>query len=150
MAEIVVKLAETEEELAGAIDVRMRVFVAEQQIPAEEELDEADATAVHAVALRGGEVIGTGRLVIEPEADGSDDPVGRIGRMAVAQDWRRRGVGGQLLQFLESQAREQGLTRCILHAQEYVKAFYANLGYRERGEVFLEVDIPHIEMWKDI
>ena len=154
MADIAVKRVETEAELEGAINVRMRVFVVEQQIPAEVELDEADATATHAVALYQGEVIGTGRLVIEEGAAGSGEPVGRvgrigrIGRMAVDQTWRRQGVGGQILQFLEGEARARGLTRCILHAQEYVKAFYAGLGYQEQGEVFLEEGIPHIEMWK--
>ena len=150
MADIAVKLVETEAELEGAINVRMRVFVVEQQIPAEVELDEADATATHAVALRQGEVIGTGRLVIEDGEAGSGEPVGRIGRMAVDQAWRRQGVGGQILQFLEGEAHAQGLTRCILHAQEYVKNFYAGLGYQERGEVFLEEGIPHIEMWKGL
>ena len=55
-----------------------------------------------------------------------------------------------MLLFLEEQGREQGYTRCLLHAQEYVKAFYAGHGYRERGEVFLEEGIPHIEMVKGL
>jgi predicted GNAT family N-acyltransferase len=142
--EVVVKLVETEQELEGAISVRMRVFVAEQQIPAEEELDEADATATHAIALCQGLVIGTGRMV---RRNGS---TAQIGRMAVDQSFRRRGVGSQILAYLEGEARVQGMDRCILHAQEYVKAFYAAHGYQEQGEVFLEVDIPHIEMHKDL
>ena len=154
---IVVKLVETEAELAGAINVRMRVFVSEQSIPAEVELDEADATATHAVALHQGEVVGTGRLVVDAGevaagevGDSEPAPAGRIGRMAVDQPWRRQGVGGQILRFLEGEARRQGLPQCVLHAQEYVKDFYAGEGYQERGEVFLEVDIPHIEMWKEL
>lgn len=147
MAGIEVKLVESDAELEGAINVRMRVFVVEQEIPAEEELDDADATATHAVALRDGLVIGTGRmLVVEGDAIGTC----RIGRMAVDQEWRRHGVGGRILQFLEEQAREQGLTHCLLHAQEYVKAFYAGHGYREQGDSFLEVDIPHVEMVKEL
>jgi predicted GNAT family N-acyltransferase len=142
--EVVVKLVETEQELEGAISVRMRVFVAEQQIPAEAELDEADATATHAIALCQGRVIGTGRMV---RRNGS---TAQIGRMAVDQSFRRQGVGSQILAYLEGEARGQGMDRCILHAQEYVKAFYAAHGYREHGEVFLEVDIPHIEMHKDL
>ena len=149
--DIVVKLVETEAELAGAINVRMRVFVSEQSIPAEVELDQADATATHAVALHQGEVVGTGRLVVDAgEVAESEVAAGRIGRMAVDQTWRRQGVGGQILRFLEGEARRQGLTQCVLHAQEYVKDFYAGEGYQERGEVFLEVDIPHIEMWKEL
>lgn len=143
--EIRVKLAETEEELEGAISVRLRVFVVEQRIPAEEELDEADATATHAVALQGEQVIGTGRMLL---VEGDEEGTCRIGRMAVDQAWRRYGVGGKILEFLEGNAKERGLTQSLLHAQEYVKAFYAGHGYVERGDVFLEVDIPHVEMVK--
>ena len=145
MDDVVVKLVETEAELEGAINVRMRVFVVEQQIPPEEELDEADATATHAIALHGAQAVGTGRMLL---VDGDDDGTCRIGRMAVDQEWRRHGVGGKILAFLEEQAKEQGLTHCLLHAQEYVKAFYAGHGYVERGEVFMEAGIPHVEMVK--
>ncbi len=139
-----VKLVETEAELEGAIGVRMRVFVVEQAIPAEEELDQADASATHVLARCQGQVIGTGRLVLD------ENLTARIGRMAVDQPWRGRGVGGRILQYLEAEARIQGMVRASLHAQEYVKSFYAAHGYREHGEVFLEVDIPHIEMRKEL
>jgi predicted GNAT family N-acyltransferase len=141
---VTVKLAENEEELEGAIAVRMRVFVAGQSIPPEEELDEADATATHAVALYQGQVVGTGRLVRR------DDTTAQIGRMAVDQPFRRRGIGGRILERLEEEARNQGMSHCVLHAQQYVKIFYAAYGYEEHGDVFLEVNIPHIEMRKDL
>lgn len=141
---VIVKLAESEWELEGAIAVRMRVFVAEQSIPPEEELDEADATATHAVALCQGKVVGTGRLVYPGNA------TAQIGRMAVEPPFRRRGIGGQILECLEQEARARRISRCILHAQEYVKTFYAAHGYKEHGDVFLEVSIPHIEMRKEL
>ena len=144
MAEIVVKFVETESELEGAINVRMRVFVVEQQIPVAEEIDEADATATHAIALYQGQVVGTGRLLYR------DDGMAQIGRMAVDRQFRRQGVGGRILAFLEDEARAQGIGSCLLHAQEYVKAFYAGSGYVERGDLFLEADIPHIEMRKEL
>ncbi len=140
--DLIVKLAETEEERQGAVAVRMRVFVDEQQIPAEEELDDADATAVHAVALHDSRVVGTGRLI---DLGGG---AGQIGRMAVDKEFRRRGTGGRILLFLEEQGQGRGMTGFILHAQEYVKSFYALHGYVEHGETFLEADIPHIEMRK--
>ena len=142
--DIVVKLVETETELETAIGVRFRVFVAEQNVPAEEELDEEDAGATHVIALHHGSTVGTGRLL-------SRDPaIAVIGRMAVDQNWRRQGVGGLILDFLEEEARAQGLRRSVLHAQEYVKSFYAAHGYLEYGEPFTEVNIPHIEMHKEL
>lgn len=140
--DVQVKLAETPEERQGAVQVRLRVFVEEQGVPTELEMDEHDAAALHAVALAGGWVVGTGRLL--RHADGE----GRIGRMAVLPDWRRRGVGGRLLALLEGEARSRGLRRIVLHAQAYVTDFYARHGYREEGGPFLEAGIPHITMTK--
>ena len=130
--------------MEAAIGVRFRVFVSEQAVPAEEELDEADATATHAIALSGGDTVGTGRLLRR------DDVTAMIGRMAVDSEYRRKGVGGQILLFLEEEARSQGYQRSVLHAQEYVKSFYASHGYKEHGDVFLEVGIPHVEMRKEL
>ena len=144
MAEIVVKFVETKSELEGAINVRMRVFVVEQQIPVAEEIDDADTTATHAIALYQGQIVGTGRLLYR------DDGMAQIGRMAVDRQFRRQGVGGRILAFLEDAARAQGIGSCLLHAQEYVKDFYAGSGYVERGNLFLEADIPHIEMRKEL
>ena len=144
VTEIVVKLAESAAELQGAFDVRARVFVREQQIPAEDELDEADETAIHAVAVHRETIVGTGRAVLGSDASA------RIGRMAVLKGYRNRGIGGRVLEFLENSARSRGSRLSILHAQKYVQGFYARRGYEAHGEIFLEVDIPHIEMRKHL
>ena len=141
MPDVTVKVVETEGELEAAIGVRFRVFVGEQSVPPEEELDEDDALATHAIALHQGKVVGTGRVICR-------DGAARIGRMAVDLEWRRQGIGGRLLSFLEEEAHSQGVTNWVLHAQEYVKLFYAANGYEETGGVFLEVDIPHVSMHK--
>ena len=143
-SDIIVKLVEIETELEAVIDIRFRVFVAEQHVPPEEELDEGDAGAPHVIALHHSSTVGTGRLLAR------DPAIAVIGRMAVDQSWRRRGVGGLILDFLEEEARAQGLRRSVLHAQEYVKSFYAAHGYLEHGEPFDEVNIPHIEMRKEL
>ncbi len=146
-SDITVKVVETPTELEGAVSVRMRVFVGEQGIPADVEVDEADSApdTVHAVALHQGAVIATGRLL--PDVDGKGP---HVGRMAVEQDWRRNGVGGMVLAFLEERGRSLGFRQITLHAQEYVKSFYAQHGYDEVGEMFLEEGIPHREMVKKL
>ena len=145
--DITVKLVETPAELEGAFSLRMRVFVGEQGVPADIELDEADTDpdTVQAVALLDGVVIGTGRLL--PDVDGKGP---HIGRMAVERERRRDGVGGRVLAFLEDQGRDRGFRQITLHAQEYVKSFYAGHGYREVGDVFEEAGIPHREMVKEL
>jgi len=126
------------------LGVRFRVFVGEQRVPMEEELDEIDATATHAIVLNDNEVVATGRVFYRDE-----DSAARIGRMAVDVEYRRQGIGGRLLQFLEDEATAQGVSTYILNAQVYVKDFYSAHGYIERGEEFLEADIVHILMRKE-
>ncbi len=145
MEDLTIKLVETEEEMEAAIGVRFRVFVAEQQVPAEEELDEFDATATHAIAIHQGQVVGTGRVLY-----GNEDTAARIGRMAVDAQWRRQGIGGRILKFLEEEATAQGIDTYVLNAQEYVKEFYAARGYVQQGGTFMEVDIPHVVMRKQV
>jgi YbgC/YbaW family acyl-CoA thioester hydrolase len=138
---VTVKLGSWAELGTHAAAIRTAVFVEEQRIPMDMEWDEADATAVHAVAYNGlGQAIGTGRLL--QHATGS----GKIGRMAVNRVLRGSSLGRELLGALMAAARERGDTEVLLHAQRSAEGFYSRLGFRPRGEPFDEVDIPHIEM----
>ena len=141
MNEISIKLVETEEDMEAAVGIRFRVFVDEQSVPPEIELDEFDAVATHAIALLDGVAVGTGRAIVEGDS-------ARIGRMAVDRPHRRDGVGGLILRFLEEEAKAQGATEFVLHAQDYVKSFYAAHGYEEHGDTFMEAGILHVEMRK--
>ena len=136
--------------MEAAVGIRFRVFVDEQSVPPEIELDEHDARAIHAIARVDGLAVGTGRVYLERVVAriGRQAVVARIGRMAVDRPHRRGGAGGLMLRFLEDEARGQGATEFVLHAQEYVKAFYAAHGYEERGERFMEAGISHVEMRK--
>jgi predicted GNAT family N-acyltransferase len=143
MDSVTIKRVETEEDMEAAVGIRFRVFVNEQSVPPEIELDEYDVVATHAIALLDGQAIGTGRMIL---TEGS----ARIGRMAVDIAHRRRGVGGLILRFLEDEAKIQGATEIVLHAQDYVKAFYAAHGYTEHGGTFMEAGILHVEMRKGL
>lgn len=139
---VLVKLVDTREELTGAAAVRRRVFVEEQGVPLQEEYDAYDAVAVHAVALVDGQVIATGRLFTDEGGEA------HIGRMAVDARWRRGGIGGRILEALEEEARRQKIRRIVLHAQTYVRQFYAAHGYAAEGPLFAEAGIEHIAMEK--
>lgn len=123
-------------------DLRRRVFIEEQGVPEDEEYDAHDATAFHAIALLGGNAVATGRLIAAAPG------CARIGRMAVDAGWRRRGVGGLVLAFLEQRARLLGYPEAVLHAQCYVEAFYRRNGYVAEGTPFDEAGIEHITMRK--
>jgi YbgC/YbaW family acyl-CoA thioester hydrolase len=126
---------------ADASRIRTEVFVQEQRIPADLEWDEADATALHAVAYnRLGAPVATGRLLQ------ADPGTGKIGRMAVHKALRGCGVGEQVLRALSDAAHGRGDRRLILHAQRTAQAFYARLGFAPVGDPFVEAGIPHQEM----
>ena len=139
-----VKPAETVQEMEAARGIRLQVFVEEQGVPLEEEFDEHDGSAIHAIALLDGRPVGTGRLYRLPSGET------RIGRMAVEAAYRRKGIGGQILSFLEDRARRDGASRIVLHAQTYVQSFYYGSGYVANGDPLMEVGIEHIRMVKDL
>jgi len=121
--------------------IRQQVFVEEQKIPAQMEWDEADATCTHAVAYnRFGVPLATGRALEHVPG------VVKIGRMAVARSMRSGGVGRSVLDALMRSAREQGYREAVLHAQLSAVPFYTRAGFVQRGEVFEEAGIGHLEM----
>lgn len=120
-----------------ATAIRFEVFVDEQKVPAEIELDDMDAVCLHAVAYDDfGAAIGTGRLL----------PDGHIGRMAVRQPGRGTGVGGAILTLLMDKARARGDAAVVLNAQTVAAPFYARHGFVQAGDVFEEAGIAHVEM----
>lgn len=123
--------------------VRFTVFVREQGVPPEIELDTMDANSgrcVHAMATDAdGNVIATGRLIL-------DQPIPRVGRMAVLKAWRRQGVGTAILEALCDEAARRGYDEVLLHAQTHATAFYFHHGFLSHGPEFAEAGIPHQEM----
>jgi predicted GNAT family N-acyltransferase len=128
-------------ELAWAI--RRRVFIEEQHVPEEIEMDADDAHAFHALALDGDTPVGCGRMV-------AHDGYVKIGRMAVLRERRGEGIGRSILQFLMQQARRQGFGRAVLHAQLTAEGFYLKNGYIPEGEVFEEAGIMHRRMFHEL
>jgi len=125
--------------------LREQVFVLEQKIPADLEWDEADASAIHALAVnRFGMPLATGRLLEHVPG------VAKIGRMAVAQTMRGSRVGRSVLDALMKAARGRGDHEVVLHAQLSAAPFYARAGFSERGPVFVEAGIPHVEMVRSL
>lgn len=126
---------------SAASQVRTEVFLEEQRIPVEMEWDEADESAIHALARnRLGLPVATGRLL--QHAPG----VSRIGRMAVNRLLRGSNVGRDVLRALMLAATQRGDHEVRLHAQRSAEGFYARLGFLPRGEPFEEAGIVHIEM----
>ena len=121
--------------------LRFAIFVGEQNVPAGIELDDLDAGCVHAVAYDvDGKAIGTGRLL----------PDGQIGRMAVVVEWRRRGIGAEILAALTEEARKRGHAEVVLSAQLQAAEFYREAGFVAEGKVYEDAGILHQKMRKKL
>lgn len=148
---ILVKQIESEGELMQALAIREIVFIEEQSVPESLERDADDAQAFHVLAMEGKHAIGTGRLVMLPEAPKDETGSwGRVGRMAVLQSNRKGGTGSKLLSALEAEAKKRKLVGIMLHAQLSAMEFYKRHGYEPHGAVFEEAGMPHLEMKKKL
>jgi predicted GNAT family N-acyltransferase len=139
MFRIELKSWEEARDIAGPL--RWSIFVGEQNVPEGIELDDLDAQCTHALAYTpDNKFVGTGRLL----------PDGRIGRMAVAKDWRRQGVGAALLEALIAEAKKRGHKEVSVSAQLQAAEFYRSFGFEAEGKVYQDAGILHQKMHKKI
>ncbi len=137
--DIQISIAQTQADFFELIRLREEVFVVEQGVPLEIELDDDDARSIHVVARVGREVVGTGRLAV-------NGATGKIGRMAVRRAHRGKGLGQSLMKKFLEIARQKALDRLILHAQEHAVGFYEKAGFQIDGAPFEEAGILHRRM----
>jgi predicted GNAT family N-acyltransferase len=135
-----IELLDWQSARAEAAPIRYAVFVEEQGVPLEMELDEHDPASLHALAFDGGAAVGTGRLL----------PDAHIGRMAVRREFRGRGVGSAILLSLCEAARSRGEREVVLAAQLHALEFYRAHGFEAYGAVYQDAGIPHQDMRRAI
>lgn len=123
----------------AAFALRKEVFVWEQKVPEEEELDSYDLTATHYVVVAVGNVVATLRLITQPEHM-------KIGRVAVHQAWRGKGVARKLIEKAMADARDKGQERFYLTAQSDKLGLYEKLGFVAFGPEFMDGGMPHRAM----
>lgn len=133
--------ARTEEEIEAALRLRYRVFCEEQGVDPAADQDGHDPEALHLVAIDGGRVVGTCRVLL---AGG----LARLGRMAVEPALRGAGIGSALLAEADRAMLEAGAERIRLHAQTDSQGVYDRAGYMPQGEEFIEEGIEHVAMEK--
>lgn len=137
----IVEINSTDALMTTVHALRHEVFVVEQHVPAELEIDQYDKLASHLVVLSDNRVVGTLRIVI-------DGTVAKIGRLAVSADMRKNGIGTKLMEFAAVAVSQRGIKKMILNAQYTARHFYRKLGYIEEGDVFFDAGIPHVRMKK--
>ncbi len=123
--------------------LRMEVFVKEQGVPPELEMDGDDRIALHMIAEEQGEAIGCARILLHGAS-------AHMGRIAVKRVRRGEGIGSRVVRFAIEQCRERGCTHIDLGAQLHAVSFYESLGFQTHGEPFMEAGIVHIAMTMEL
>jgi predicted GNAT family N-acyltransferase len=129
--------------MEAALKLRHDVFCVEQGVPEHEEVDGRDHDGIHLVAIHGGEVVATCRLLMIGST-------AQFSRLAVRESMRRRGIATALLEMADEETMALGGRRIVLHAQTYAQDLYEQAGYRPRGRMFTEAGIDHIAMEKQL
>jgi predicted GNAT family N-acyltransferase len=138
---IEVREARDADERQALLALRHEVFVEEQGVPRELEIDEHDESAMHLVAFEDDRLVGTCRVLTAGDQ-------AKFGRLVVARPARGRGVGAALLAEAEARATALGARRMVLAAQTSAMGLYERAGYTARGDVFLDAGIEHMTMEK--
>ncbi len=121
--------------------VRREVFIKEQNVPEEEEIDDSDAVSWHVVVYENSKPVATGRIFMDGES-------WLIGRIAVLKEYRGKQFGKLVVEKLLERASKLQAGEVHVHAQTYAAGFYEKLGFVAYGETFMEADIEHIGMLK--
>jgi predicted GNAT family N-acyltransferase len=133
----------TDAQYQDALAVRQEVFVHEQHVPPELEIDEYEEPAVHFVAYDNGKPVGAGRYRKKGDA-------AKVERICVLQARRGEHIGEAIMEAIEKEAYRAGFSTLILNAQSHAIGFYEKLGFEITSEEFEEAGIPHVEMRKTI
>ncbi|WP_321386590.1 GNAT family N-acetyltransferase [uncultured Enterococcus sp.] len=127
-----------------ALRIRNQVFMIEQGVPKDIEIDKNEAACIHFVLYIENQAAATCRLL--PLENG----VMKLQRMAVLKEYRGRSLGREIVQETEHFSRNQGYNTITLGAQLTAVDFYEKLGYSKHGELFMDANIPHYQMDKSV
>lgn len=138
-----VKIVQHPKDLEDAYYVRRTVFIHEQNVPEEEEIDQHEDEAVHFVLYQEHSPVGAGRFRVV-------DGYGKVERICVLKETRKTGAGKKIMLAIEDYARKKGMAKLKLNAQTHAVPFYEGLGYQTVSDEFMDAGIPHKTMIKSI
>ena len=138
MKELKIKKAETRQEYKQILDIRKKVFIEEQKVPIEIEIDEYEKEAIYFIAYLNKEPVGCARIRFNNYA--------KLERIAVVKKYRRKGFGTKITKHLINYCNKKNISDICIHSQLYVADFYKKLGFKKISEEFYEAGIKHVEM----
>jgi len=139
-----IKLVETEAELQHAYRVRTLVFVEEQGVSEEEEIDDLENEAIHFVGYHDSKPIAASRMRFV------DQQYAKLERICILKEERGKGFGRYIILFMENLAKSKGYKQSKLNGQTYAESFYQRLGYKTVSGEFTDAGIPHVAMQKTL
>ncbi|MBU0713359.1 GNAT family N-acetyltransferase [bacterium] len=133
------KTVATLDDLIKVFIVRGIVFIDEQKVPYDIEMDEYEYSSLHVLGEIDGEPVAAGRLRFINEW-------AKLERIAVRKEYRNRGYGHDIVEFMLAVAREKSYHKFKMHAQAHLRDYYARHGFKTQGGKFKEADINHYLM----
>ncbi|WP_426401832.1 GNAT family N-acetyltransferase [Mammaliicoccus lentus] len=137
-----IKIVENDKEKNDALNIRKEVFVKEQGVALEAEIDKFEDIAKHVILYHENQPAAVGRYRAH------EDGLAKVERVAVLKPFRSFGYGKDVMNFINEKAKEDGFIGTALNGQSHAKVFYEKLGYKAEGKEFLEENIPHFYMKK--
>ena len=138
MNQLKIKEVETKQEYEQILNIRKKVFIEEQKVPKDIEIDEYETKSTQFVVYLNKEPIGCARIRFNNFA--------KLERIAIIKQYRGKGFGTKLTQYLIDYCHKKNIFHIRLNSQLYVAEFYKKIGFKRFGEVFFEAGIKHVEM----
>lgn len=135
--------AVSESEMDQVFKVRKIVFVEEQRVPLDREIDAFEKESTHFLGREGHQPIGASRLRITGNQ-------GKLERICILSDYRGQSLGKQMIYHMEQSLKDQNITKAKLNAQTHAISFYERLGYEVVSDEFIDAGIPHQTMIKKL
>lgn len=135
-----IKVATSRDDIAECMKLRRIVFIEEQEVPEQEEVDGDDDHCTHILALVDGKPMGAARFQFI-------DDKAKIQRVCVLKDARGTGLGTDLMRGILDVIKAEGKAKsAVLGAQTHALAFYEKLGFEAFGDEYMDAGILHQDM----
>lgn len=136
------KKVDDKDELKKVYDIRKEVFIKEQKVPYEIEINGEDKNAEHFLAFYENKPVGCARI--------RKNNYTKIERLAILKKYRNKGFGKKFFQFLIDYCKKRGDKKIVIHSQLYITDFYKRFGFKSIGKTFYEAGIKHVKMVLEI
>lgn len=137
-----IRLVKNKKELENVFKIRHIVFIKEQNVPENIEIDKFDKSAKHMIVLYKNKPIGCARIrFIGSKA--------KLERIAVLKSYRGKGFGKMIVNYMVNYCKNKNVKKIIMNSQYYLKDYYKKFGFKPRGKTFVEAGIKHIEMYRN-